>query len=242
MWLPTLCAGLLQIILLVLIFNKKLKQPLEITKEEFHIDSKLDLFVGVITLVTCLIFLVISSYIDMEMWLISFIAASSLIIVVLLIRLITHKHWEYLTSSLKRLPYQLIPFLLSMFVIVLALNYQGISSKLGEVLNHEPVIWIYGPTSFIASNIINNIPMSILFSTLPNGLDSINYTRAIYSSIIGSNIGAFFTPLGALAGIMFSSLVNKQNIKFTFLDFTKYGLIIALPTLFTALLTLFFII
>jgi arsenical pump membrane protein len=84
--------------------------------------------------------------------------------------------------------------------------------------------------------------MSILFSTLPNGLDSINYTRAIYSSIIGSNIGAFFTPLGALAGIMFSSLVNKQNIKFTFLDFTKYGLIIALPTLFTALLTLFFII
>ena len=242
MWLPTLCAGLLQIILLVLIFYKKLKQPLEITEEEFHIDSKLDLFVGVITLVTCLIFLVISSYIDMEMWLISFIAASSLIIVVLLIRLITHKHWDYLTSSLKRLPYQLIPFLLSMFVIVLALNYQGISSKLGEVLNHEPVIWIYGPTSFIASNIINNIPMSILFSTLPNGLDSINYTRAIYSSIIGSNIGAFFTPLGALAGIMFSSLVNKQNIKFTFLDFTKYGLIIALPTLFTALLTLFFII
>lgn len=242
MWLPTLCAGLLQIILLVLIFYKKLKQPLEITEEEFHIDSKLDLFVGIITLVTCLIFLVISSYIDMEMWLISFIAASSLIIVVLLIRLITHKHWDYLTSSLKRLPYQLIPFLLSMFVIVLALNYQGISSKLGEVLNHEPVIWIYGPTSFIASNIINNIPMSILFSTLPNGLDSINYTRAIYSSIIGSNIGAFFTPLGALAGIMFSSLVNKQNIKFTFLDFTKYGLIIALPTLFTALLTLFFII
>ena len=80
--------------------------------------------------------------------------------------------------------------------------------------------------------------MSILFSSLPTGLEGVAYTKAIYASIIGSNIGAFFTPLGALAGIMFSSLVNKHDIKFTFLDFTKYGVIIALPTLAISLLLL----
>ena len=125
-----------------------------------------------------------------------------------------------------------------MFVIVAALKYQGISTQIGNLLNKEPVIWIYGSSSFLFSNIINNIPMSILFSSLPTGLEGVAYTKAIYASIIGSNIGAFFTPLGALAGIMFSSLVNKHDIKFTFLDFTKYGVVIALPTLAISLLLL----
>ena len=172
------------------------------------------------------------------MWMISAIGAATLLLVSIFIRLISKKDWEYVSGSLKRLPYQLIPFILSMFVIVAALKYQGISERIGEMLNKEPVIWIYGPSSFLFSNIINNIPMSILFSSLPNGLEGINYARAVYASIIGSNVGAFFTPLGALAGIMFSSLVSKHDIKFTFLDFTKYGIIIALPTLAISLLLL----
>lgn len=80
--------------------------------------------------------------------------------------------------------------------------------------------------------------MSILFSNLPNGLDQANYIRAIYSTIIGSNVGAFLTPIGALAGIMFSNLVNKHEIKLSFLNFIKYGAIISIPVLLTALLVL----
>ena len=38
-------------------------------------------------------------------------------------------------------------------------------------------------------------------------------------------------PIGALAGIMFSSLLNKYDIKFSFLSFIKYGSIISIPTL-----------
>ena len=172
------------------------------------------------------------------MWLISLICATSLVLISLIIRLITKKNWQYIASSVKRLPYQLIPFFLSMFVIVVALNHQGISDWLSNLLNQQQVIWIYGPASFLFSNVINNIPMSILFSNLPTSLDALNYTRAIYASIVGSNIGAFFTPFGALAGIMFSSLVAHQQIKFTFWDFTKYGAIIAIPTFAMTLLML----
>jgi len=63
---------------------------------------------------------------------------------------------------------------------------------------------------------------------------------AVYASIIGSNIGAFLTPTGALAGIMFTNLVNEHETKYTFIDFVKYGALISLPIIATSLLVLSF--
>ena len=75
--------------------------------------------------------------------------------------------------------------------------------------------------------------MSILYSNMCNN------NMAVYASIVGSNIGAFLTPTGALAGIMFTNLVNEHQTKYSFLDFIKYGAIIALPTISIELLMLF---
>ena len=241
MWLPTIFAGLTELLIVFLLFRKQLKSPIEVTDEDYKIESKLDLIIGVSILFICLVFLVISSYINIEMWLISLSCATILLLVALIIRLITRKHWEYLSCSFKRLPYPLIPFFLSMFVIVVALNYQGISLEISKFLNQGSPIWVYGYSSLLASNLINNIPMSILFSNLPNGLEGLAYKQAIFGSVIGSNIGAFLTPIGALAGIMFSSLLNKFEVKYSFLDFVKYGVIIAIPTASMALLGLFVI-
>jgi arsenical pump membrane protein len=77
--------------------------------------------------------------------------------------------------------------------------------------------------------------MSILYTNLASNLAGVTYTQAVYASIVGSNIGAFLTPIGALAGIMFTNLVNQQDVKFSFIDFIKYGSIISIPVLFTAL-------
>ena len=168
------------------------------------------------------------------MWLISLIAATSLLLFALVMSLITKKDWHYLTGSIKKLPYPLIPFFLSMFVVVVALNYQGISEKLAEVLSHTNTIWTYGFSSFFVSNLINNIPMSILYSNMCNN------NMAIYASIVGSNIGAFLTPTGALAGIMFTNLVNEHETKYSFFDFIKYGTAISIPIIAIALLALTF--
>ena len=84
--------------------------------------------------------------------------------------------------------------------------------------------------------------MSILFTNLTSTLEGKAFYEAVYASIIGSNIGAFLTPIGALAGIMFSSLVNENNVRFTFLDFVKYGVIVSLPVITVCLaMTLLFI-
>ena len=238
MLIPTLFAGIVELVLIYLIFHKQLKTPIHAEGEDYHIESKPDLILGVSLLAVCLVLMVISSYASFEMWIISAGCALSLLIAALIERLITHRHWEYLVDSFERLPYELVPFILSMFVIVVGLNFQGISSYLGNLFNGGSPIWVYGFASFFASNFINNIPMSILFSSLPSGLSGRAFSQAVYSSIIGSNIGAFLTPIGALAGIMFSSLLGKYEVKFSFLDFAKYGFIIAIPTISAALLGL----
>lgn len=239
MLVPTIIAGLTELLIIYLLFRKSLKKPLNNDeKVEVHIESKVDLIIGAAHLLVCLIFLVISPYIGVDMWLIALICAGSLLLISFITRLITKKGWIYLGDCFKRLPYQLIPFILSMSIIVIALNYQGISEKIGEFLNRGPIILDYGVSSYVLSNIINNIPMSILFSNVPTALTNGEYLRATFASIIGSNIGAFLTPIGALAGIMFSNLLSKYEMKFTFLDFIKYGSIVSVPVLAVSLLSL----
>ena len=242
MALPTLAAGLVELVLLYLLFRKKLSGNLgENDHDVEKIDNKPMLFVGVAHLLICLVFLVISNYINVQMWLISFITASSLLLTSFVIALIMKRNFEFVTKSIKRLPYPLIPFFLSMFVIVVALNYQGVSLEIAKLFGNSHTVWVYGFTSFMMSNVINNIPMSILYTGLCSHLDSSIYLKGVYASIIGSNIGAFLTPIGALAGIMFIDLINKHDVKFSFVDFIKYGFAISLPTISIALLVLFII-
>ena len=62
----------------------------------------------------------------------------------------------------------------------------------------------------------------------------------MYSVIIGSNLGALFTPVGALAGIMWMNIIRDHSIRFTFLTFMKYGAAISLPLLAVTLGGLYF--
>ena len=243
MWLPTLLGGLTELVIIFLIFRKKLKEPMKINEDDYSLPSKLDLVVGLIHLLICLVFLIISSYISIEMLLVSFICALSLLVWTLVIRLVSKKHWDFISNSLKRLPYPLIPFFLSMFVVVVALNYQGISHEIASLFGNKNTICVYGYTSYLFSNLMNNIPMSIFFTNLTTELrNTASYLPSVYASIIGSNIGAFLTPIGALAGMMFSRLVSEHEIKLSFFDFVKYGFVISIPTITMSLIGLFIMI
>lgn len=237
MILPTVVSGLVEFIIIFIIFHKSLLKPMTYQKMEVKIEDRLSLGIGLSFLLLCLILLVLSSFINLPMWLIAFFCAFGLLIVIFIKDIITHKGWKQLEDTIERVPYELLPFVLSMFIIVAALNKQGIGEHLSQILQGEHVIFTYGFSSYLASNFINNIPMSVLFSTLPN-MDSYNNLKALYATVIGSNLGAFLTPLGALSGVMFTQLVNKYNVKYDFKSFIKYGIIISIPTILSALIML----
>ncbi len=238
---PTILSGIVEVLILYLLFNKQLKKPLELHLDDEKITDKASVIVGLIHLFVCLVLLIVSSYIDIPMWIICLCCAISLLLVVSVKNLIRKTSFNNLKNTFKRLPYELIPFVLSMFVLVLSLQKHQVTEYVFRLLGESNIIQKYGFLSFIFSNLINNIPMSVLFSTIPHFDSTLLTNQAIYSTIIGSNLGAFLTPIGALAGIMFTDLVSKQNVKYNFKTFTKYGFIISIPTVLVALLGLYFV-
>ena len=124
-----------------------------------------------------------------------------------------------------------------MFVLVLALDKYGVTGVIRDLLSGEGTVFRYGFASFLSANVLNNIPMSVLFSPVVGGIaDAGARTTALYATVIGSNLGAFFTPIGALAGIMWSAMLKKYSVRLSFLDFIRYGAAIAIPSLVMALL------
>lgn len=234
MFLPTIFAGITSLLIMLLIFKNKLKQKLDSNISSDHILDKNIFIISLILLIICIILLAISSFINLSMWIIS-LTSAGILLIFLTIYCIFNKDKRYiLKESIFRLPFNLIPLLLSMFVIVLTLHQYDITTYIFNLLNTSQPILTFGLSSFVFANLTNNIPMSILYVHIIKNFTNIS-PQAIYSSIISSNIAAYFTPIGALAGIMWMSILRKNDVEFSFLKFSIYGSIIAIPTLLVSL-------
>lgn len=231
MAIPTLVGGITETAILYIIFRKKLMSEYAYSDEETQLNDLFLTIVGIGILAICTGFLVASSYVEsLEMYLVSAVSFATLIIICLVYSIIKkHKPME-LGKTFKRLPYELIPFLLAMFTISLCLTHFEITASLCNFFGSNCLNFVYGFSSLLTCNLINNIPMSVLFSEIISNMGSNVSLLAVYSSIIGSNLGAFITPLGALAGIMWMGILSSHDVKYSFLDFVKYGLIIGIPT------------
>jgi len=240
MFIPTLASSLAALGILLLLFRKQLtNKTLETSDYEYCLENPV--LVGIILghLVACMILLAVSSYLGWEMWLISLsFCLSALIVLLVYEMLFISRQPQLIFTSLRRTPWSLVPFVVSMFAFVLVLNRDGITTSIAGWLGKMNPIMGFGLTSFLAANIINNIPMTILYTDILESVLPIAQTPALYAAVIGSNIGAYLTPIGALAGIMWMQILKKQEINFSFPKFIKYGLMISIPTILIALLFL----
>lgn len=247
MWLPTLCGGLISTILLPLLFRKDLKKPFNNeASDNIKLKSKALVIINLIHLAVVTILLAISNYLHFEMWLIAFVAAISLSII-LITHAIINKTTYIITRVANRVPLGLAVFVLTMFTLVSSLQSVGVFDSIynfyTSISNSKPVptILVYGISSALCDNIINNIPMSLAYANILSNLSPELLPYGLYSSIIGSNIGAFLTPIGALAGIMWLGILKGQKIDFGFLDFIKYGVLLTSTILTASLIGLIII-
>lgn len=241
MAIPTVVGGITGFLFLYLMFRKQLQSPIEKVDDAiFRIADKHCFIVGASVLGACTITLAVSSYVNLEMWLISFASVIVLVLLILIISLIKKRLPTELKRTFLRLPYQLIPFILAMFSIIITLQLHGISEYVARILGEKHTVFVYGTTSFLTANLLNNIPMSVIFASITNTLGTATRLPAVYGAIVGSNLGALFTPIGALAGIMWSSILNEHGQKSDFKSFLKMGVFVAIPSLLTTLLTLQF--
>ena len=198
-----------KLMLMILLFIKKLREPITLEIAPSPIKDKFLLVSSLSCLSLCIILLVFSSFFSLPMWIISGASAAVLLLLSIGYGLVKKDKFPYLGRSLSRLPYTIIPFILAMFALVMALKENGITLQIASLLSHTDEVWGYGFASFLMCNAINNIPMSVLFTeVIRDGGVSL---RAVYASIIGSNIGAFLSPVGALAGVMWMNILKRHE-------------------------------
>ena len=242
MIIPALIIGASTILMIFLLFRKDLKKEIVVLDiDEAKIKDKVGCIISLIVLASTTILLVISNYIELEMWIIASMAALLLLMFLIVYTIVRHDR-HYFINPIKRIPYSLIPFVLSMFIIILSINQLGLFERvynsIESIENVNIRYAIYLLSSTLSANIVNNIPMTIGFGSILLNSTNMNY---VYLSIIGSNIGAILTPLGALAGIMWMRILKHNNVKYNFIDFTKNGVVILVPSLILLILYTLFI-
>ena len=235
MALPTIAAGLVSLGAMIIIFGRKLKKSIYAENQIQEINDKPLMWVSLVHLILCIILLAISQYTNMEMWFISLGVAASAIICSVTVLAVRRKKLTPIVTAIKGMPFEIIPFVIGMFIIVMALDNTGITSIISSFLGEHNSVLEYGFASLLSCNFLNNIPMSVLFSKILSVSPSM---PEIYATIVGSNIGAFITPVGALAGIMWSNLIKQNKVKLSVSKFVVYGVSIGVPSLLASLIVI----
>jgi arsenical pump membrane protein len=255
MLLPTIAAGLVNLAGLRWLFRREIAQPLAHCVVGVPRDAITDgpgAVMGLALLVLCVLALASAPHLGIAMWVIALAAALGLLTV-----LIVRRSWARLLGrdmtrhggtgvrhTLSRMPWGMIPFVLSLFVTVAALQQYGITPAIGRALRDaeltSPVLltWLFGIGSALAANVLNNIPMTLGFATIIHELSGPAQQAAAFATTIGANLGANLTPLGALAGILWLSILRDKDVPIRFLDFVRYGLLVTPVTLAAALAVL----
>ncbi len=262
MALPTIAGGLLCLGLLMLVFRKDIKGDFEVPKEidpkHFIKDKGCAVSTFSIFLLTMVMF-ILSPFFGLELWWISFVFAVALLLYdgVMALgensdknlifyrtfrRYVYHKDTKVYQFRLhmifEHMPWKIIPFLVGLFLMVEGLLVTGFIDMAASFMawlspNIMSASLSMGFISSLAANVVNNQPMTILFTKI---LESPNFALAgaarsasIYALIIGSNLGANLTLIGALAGIMWAKIIQDKGDgqeEITYRKFAKYGFMI----------------
>lgn len=239
MALPAVLSGTVSLGALLIIFKKRLTAANR-TTDSVSVKGntrtvEYNKFLTVLSLAhlgACLILLAAAEFIGVQSYLVCVLSAASLTIFYSAYCFFKEKSLKRILKVFGGAPYELIPFVISMFVMVSSLYYCGFTEKLSELfITGKSIDGVsFGFLSAACANIFNNIPMSVLFEKIIAGKSA----AALYGAVIGSNIGAFITPVGALAGIMWNKILSGYGVKFPFWKFFGYGCLIAIPALTAA--------
>ncbi|KAG5639755.1 hypothetical protein H0H81_000035 [Sphagnurus paluster] len=132
-------------------------------------------------------------------------------------------HFPTLSTALPRLPFALIPFAFSQFILIEALSRQGWIDVFAVWLakatrgQMHPTIWLVGVLGVFLCNLAGtNIGATILLTKIVRAAPGFpeNTTRAAAIALaLASNIGAIsFTFSASLAGLLWQSILKQKGI------------------------------
>jgi arsenical pump membrane protein len=242
MFLPSLLAAVTCLFLLWLIFRRRIPSKFETPAVDPRsaLRNKNGAIFGSVVLVLTIVFMSVpTSWTGVPIWVIPLFFA-----LVMFLHDIVSYHSSASTIA-SRVPWKIVPFLIGLFIIIESLASSGWTDLFASQLSRisgSLITTVFGICflSSIMAGVMNNHPMTIFFvrtlqSSSFTGTTKLGATTAL---IAGSNFGANFTLIGALAGIMWAKMLSDKGCSISFSEFSKYGLLIMPLVASVACLTL----
>ncbi len=128
----------------------------------------------------------------------------------------------------------IFPFLVSVFVLAIALDRVGVVAWLhGLYTTTNAPLATIGVTSAIGSAVLNNHPMSVLNAL---ALDrAAGDHAAAFAALIGGDLGPRLLPIGSLASLIWYDLLRKHGVAVGVGTFVRVGAVLTVPTLAVSL-------
>jgi arsenical pump membrane protein len=150
----------------------------------------------------------------------------------------------------KEINWDIVLFMLSIFLVVQGLKNIGITGLLSSILiagsMFPAVLGVLVPSLVvtIGASFMNNWPMTILGmlsikeAVAMSNLSGQGLTGLIFSNIIGNNLGPHFFPLGSLAILMWLECMKRKGVNISLRAYLKVGAALSLAEVAIASLVL----
>ena len=146
-------------------------------------------------------------------------------------------------NILHHLPWKLIPFVLSLFVIIGWFDAIGMVDLVARLLLriHPEDQWTamiaVGFGSATLAQFINNQPMTVFVSAVLNKVREISIgppphwlDQSYFALAIGANLGGNGTFVASLAVILWRQILSEHDVEINYIEFAKRGMTVTMIT------------
>lgn len=131
--------------------------------------------------------------------------------------------------------WELVPFLVGVFVLALLLARAGVTSTLAELYARSAApLPTVGAVAAAGSALLNNHPMALLHSIALAGAPD----RLVYAALVGGDLGPRLLPIGSLAGLLWLHALRRAGVHVPLATFVRIGLVVTVPSLIASLAVL----
>ena len=142
-------------------------------------------------------------------------------------------HAKDVEHDLERVEWSLVFFFVGLFIMIGVMDKAGVLLKIGGMLERITtstgnigLMWCTALFSSITDNIPLAAMLAKIFGPTPEAAAAIPPAQW-WAVVFGANLGGNITPIGSASTVVACTILKKNGLKVSFLDFVKIGAVFA---------------